>query len=166
MLGLGADISHASILSEVIQLDVHSITSVDVDDEDVGITIITHDAATKAALLSGITNSTGAKVNGTATLTVTNTTSDPDAVAVDTFNVFKYLEGADHLYFLSLETSDITSPGSADYRGVDLTDSGFVGDSLDASGSGDIYNFSLVLSVPGYLDSDADTLTNISIDAA
>lgn len=165
MLGLGTGIQYPSSLS-LVKLAIQDLVTTDIDDENVMVTFTSSNAATRNALLSGITQATGAKVNGTFELTVTNVTSDPDDVAVDTFNVFQYDSGNTTLFFLSLATSNITISGSADYHAVDLTAGTFVGDSLDASGSGEIYSFSGALSIPGFDTSDSISVVNLSIDAA
>ena len=56
----------------LIQLALAEVAIVDTDDENVAVVIKVTDIDTKTALLDGITQSTGAKVNGTATLTVEN----------------------------------------------------------------------------------------------
>ena len=175
MLGLGADILHASAPSAT-QLK-HSVSGsaflvTDTDDENVMVLFSTNDAATRAALLDGITQGTGKKVNGTFDLTVTNVTADPDKVGTKTFNVFQYLGVSEQFYFLAPDSSDITISTADDYKKVDLTvatflDSGGSDAELDASGSGEIYNFTGVLNITGFDSStNAGTSDNLSIDAA
>ena len=174
MLGLGVDILHGVTLSSV-KLLINAATVLDTDDENVSVQLAITDSATQRALLNGITQSTGAKVNGTVALTVTNQDtlgSNSARTGTKTFNVFQYTSGSEVFYFLSPATSDI-SIGSdpSNYFAVDLTvatflDSGGSDANLDAAGSGEIYNFSAVLSIPGFEDSDAVAQNNISIDAA
>tara|TARA_R100001510_G_C7656338_1_gene216238 strand:+ start:6872 stop:7417 length:546 start_codon:yes stop_codon:yes gene_type:complete len=181
MLGLGADILHASAPS-VTQLKLSgflfdgSVGSTffvnETDDENVMVLFRTTDTATKAALLDGITQGTGKKVNGTFDLTVTNVTADPDKVGTKTFNIFQYLASSEEIYFLAPDTSNITISSGNDYQKVDLTvatflDSGGSDAELDASGSGEIYNFTGVLNITGFDSStNAGTSDNLSIDAA
>ena len=175
MLGLGADILHASAPS-VTQLK-HSVSGnaffvTAIDDENVMVLFSTNDAATRAALLDGITKGPGKKVNGTFDLTVTNVTADPDKVGTKTFNVFQYLGVSEQFYFLAPDSSDITISSADDYRKVDLTvntflDSGGSDAELDASGSGEIYTFTGSLNITGFDSStDAGVSANMSIDAA
>ena len=137
------------------------------DDENVAVVFVVNDSTTQAAMLSGVTQGAGAKVNGTFTLTVTNMTADPNLVGVDTFNVFMYAgAGAPHLFFLSLATSDITVSSAADTRAVDLTastflDSGGSDAGLDASGSGERYGFSGFLTIT---DDSLDSTTSNTIE--
>ena len=175
MLGLGVDILHASAPS-VTQLK-HSVSGnaffvTATDDENVMVTFSTNDAATRAALLDGITKGPGKKVNGTFDLTVTNVTADPDKVGTKTFNVFQYLGVSEQVYFLAPDSSDITISTADDYKKVDLTVNTFLDSEgsdaeLDASGSGEIYTFTGVLNITGFDSStDAGVSDNISIDAA
>ena len=177
MLGLGVDILHTSAPS-VTQLKhspvggSHAFLVTANDDENVMVLFSTFDAVTKAALLDGITQGNGKKVNGTFDLTVTNVTADPDKVGTKRFNVFQYLGANDQVYFLAPDTSDITISSADDYKKVDLTvatflDSGGSDAELDASGSGEIYNFTGTLNITGFDSStDAGVLSNLSIDAA
>mgnify|MGYP003129404474 FL=1 len=174
MLGLGADISHGVTLSSV-KLLINVTTVLDTDDENVSVQFAITDSATQNALLNGITQSTGAKVNGTVALTVTNQDtlgSNSARTGTKTFNIFQYTSGSEIFYFLSPATSDISIGSDVNnYFAVDLTvatflDSGGSDANLDAAGSGEIYNFSAVLSIPGFEDSDAAVVNNISIDAA
>jgi len=175
VLGLGVDILHASAPS-VTQLK-HSVSGnaffvTATDDENVMVTFSTNDAATRAALLDGITKGPGKKVNGTFDLTVTNVTADPDKVGTKTFNVFQYLGVSEQVYFLAPDSSDITISTADDYKKVDLTVNTFLDSEgsdaeLDASGSGEIYTFTGVLNITGFDSStDAGVSDNISIDAA
>ena len=170
MLGLGTNITYQSPQS-AIKLVLGSLTTTDADDENVMVAFVVSDADTQAALLNGITQATGAKVNGTFTLTVTNVTADPDLVGTDTFNVFQYNAASTAIYFMSLATSNITVSSGADYQAIDLTaatflNSGGTDAGLDASGAGEIYNFEGFLSIPGFESSDSVSTNNISIDAA
>ncbi len=170
MLGLGTGIQYPSSLS-LVKLAVAALTTTDVDDENVMVAFTVTDSDTAAALVDGITQATGAKVNGTFELTVTNVTADPDLVGTDTFNVFQYNVASTAIYFLSLATSNITISSGEDYQAVDLTAATFLNSGgsdagLDASGSGEIYNFSGVLSIPGFESSAEVSTNNISIDAA
>jgi hypothetical protein len=170
MLGLGTNITYQSPKS-AIKLALSSLTTTDTDDENVMVAFVVSDADTQAALVDGITQQTGAKVNGTFTLTVTNVTADPDLVGTDTFNVFQYNAASTAIYFISLATSNITVSSSADYQAVDLTAATFLNSGgsdagLDASGAGEIYNFEGFLSIPGFDSSDSVSTNNISIDAA
>ena len=170
MLGLGAGVVYQSPQS-AIKLIVAALTTTDTDDENVMVAFTVTDADTQAALLNGISQATGAKVNGTVELTVTNVTADPDLVGTDTFNVFQYNSASTSIYFLSLATSNITISSGDDYQAVDLTlatflNSGGSDAGLDASGSGEIYNFAGVLSIPGFDSSALVSTNNISIDAA
>tara|TARA_R110002020_G_scaffold40551_3_gene119817 strand:- start:3089 stop:3601 length:513 start_codon:yes stop_codon:yes gene_type:complete len=170
MLGLGTDIVYQSPQS-AIKLVLTGLTTTDLDDENVMVAFTVTDADTQAALLSGITQATGAKVNGTLELTVTNVTADPDLVGTDTFNVFQYSNLSTAIYFISLATSNITISSGADYQAVDLTAATFLNSGgsdagLDASGSGEIYNFASILSIPGFESSESIAISNISIDAA
>ena len=170
MLGLGTNITYQSPQS-AIKLVLGSLTTTDADDENVMVAFVVSDADTQAALLNGITQATGAKVNGTFTLTVTNVTADPDLVGTDTFNVFQYNAASTAIYFMSLATSNISVSTGADYQAIDLTaatflNSGGTDAGLDASGAGEIYNFEGFLSIPGFESSDSVSTNNISIDAA
>jgi len=170
MLGLGTNITYQSPQS-AIKLVVAGLTTTDADDENVMVAFTVSDSDTQAALLNGITQATGAKVNGTFTLTVTNVTADPDLVGTDTFNVFQYNAASTAIYFISLATSNITVSTGADYQAVDLTAATFLNSGgsdagLDASGAGEIYNFEGFLSIPGFESSVSVSTNNISIDAA
>ena len=139
MLGLGTDIIHQSPQS-AIKLVLTALTTTDTDDENVMVAFTVTDSDTQAALLNGITQATGAKANGTFTLTVTNVTADPDLVGTDTFNVFQYNAASTAIYFMSLATSNITVSSGADYQAVDLTAATFLNSGgsdagLDASGA-------------------------------
>ena len=157
-------------VQQLVKLSIFAVTVLADDDENMAVKLGITDAATKAALLAGITQGTGNKVNGTCTLTVENDT-DPNDVktAVDTFNIFQYdsttLDAETH-YFLSLATSNITISSGDDYKVVDVTAGTFVGDSLDASGAGDTYDFNCIISIDGFENSDITARNNISIDAA
>jgi hypothetical protein len=170
MLGLGTGIPYPSGLS-ASKLVLSALTTTDLDDENVMVAFTVTDAVTQAALVADITQATGAKANGTFELTVTNVTADPDLVGTDTFNVFQYNAASTAIYFLSLATSNITISSGDDYQAVDLTastflDSGGSDAGLDASGSGEIYNFQGVLSISGFESSVSVATNNISIDAA
>ena len=173
MLGLGTGIQYPSSLS-LIPLVLAEVAIVDTDDENVAVVIKVTDIETKTALLDGITQSTGAKVNGTVALTVTNQDtlgSNSARTGTKTFNVFQYNGANQAFYFLATAASNITISSADDYNTVDLTDATFLDSggsdaNLDAAGSGEIYNFSAVLSIPGFEDSDAVAQNNISIDAA
>jgi len=170
MLGLGADIVYQSPQS-AIKLVLGGLTTTDTDDENVMVAFTATDADTQAALLNGVTQASGAKVNGTFELTVTNVTADPDLVGTDTFNVFQYHIASTAIYFISLAASNITISSADDYEAVDLTAATFLNSGgsdagLDASGSGEIYNFSGFLSIPGFESSVEVSTNNISIDAA
>ena len=169
MLGLGSGIQYPSGVS-AIKLSLYSVIVLADDDENVMVQFVVNDADTKAALLSGITQATGAKVNGTCLCTVSNRTNTSDIkTASDTFNIFQYESGGltdEVYYFLSLATSNITISSDADYKAVDFTAGTFIGDSIDASGAGDVYNISCVISIPGFDDSDSKARNNVSIDAA
>jgi hypothetical protein len=170
MLGLGTDIVYQSPQS-AIKLIVAALTTTDTDDENVMVAFTVTDADTQAALVAGVTQATGAKVNGTFELTVTNTTADPDLEGTDTFNVFQYSSASTAIYFISLAASNITISSGDDYQAVDLTVSTFLNSGgsdagLDASGAGEIYNFKGVLSIPGFDSAALVSTNNISIDAA
>jgi hypothetical protein len=157
-------------VQQLVKLSIFSVIVLADDDENVIVKLFISDAATRAALLNGITQGTGNKVNGTCTLTVENDTDPSDVkTAVDTFNIFQYDSTtltAEKDYFLSLATSNITISSGDDYKAVDLTAGTFVGDSLDASGSGNTYDFNCIISIPGFETSDITSRNNISIDAA
>lgn len=173
MLGLGTGIQYPSSLS-LVKLVLGAVATSDVDDENVAVIIATTDADTSTALLDGISQATGAKVNGTVALTVTNQDtlgSNSARTGTKTFNVFQYSGANQTFYFLATAASDITISSADDYNTVDLTasdflDSGGSDANLDAAGTGEIYNFSAVLSIPGFEDADAVVQNNISIDAA
>tara|TARA_R100000084_G_C4550694_1_gene99909 strand:- start:20 stop:541 length:522 start_codon:yes stop_codon:yes gene_type:complete len=173
MLGLGADISHGVTLSSV-KLLINATTVLDTDDENVSVQFAITDSATQNALLNGITQSTGAKVNGTVALTVTNQDtlgSNSARTGTKTFNVFQYNGANQAFYFLATAASNITISSADDYNTVDLTDATFLDSggsdaNLDAAGTGEIYDFDAVLSIPGFEDSDVVVQDNISIDAA
>ena len=173
MLGLGAGIQYPSSLS-LVKLVLGAVATTDVDDENVAVIIAVTDAATRAALLDGITQDDGAKVNGTAALTVENHDtlgSNSHRIGTKTFNVFQYDGANQTFYFLATATSDITISSVNDYNTVDLTDATFLDSggsdaNLDAAGTGEIYDFDVVLSIPGFNDSDVVVQNNISIDAA
>jgi hypothetical protein len=170
MLGLGLSVTHQSPQS-AIKLILNGLTTTDTDDENVMVAFTVTDSDTQAALVDGITQATGAKVNGTFTLTVTNVTADPDRVGTDTFNVFQYNGASTSVFFMSLATSNITVSSGDDYQAIDLTaatflDSGGSDAGLDASGAGEIYNFEGFLSIPGFESSASVSTNNISIDAA
>ena len=170
MLGLGTNITYQSPQS-AIKLIVAALTTTDTDDENVMVAFTVTDSDTQAALVDGITQATGAKVNGTFELTVTNVTANPDLAGTDTFNVFQYNSASTSIYFLSLATSNITISSGDDYQAVDLTAATFLNTGgsdagLDASGSGEIYNFAGVLSIPGFDSAALVSTNNISIDAA
>ena len=59
MLGLGAGIQYPSSLS-LVKLAIQDLATTDIDDENVMVTFTSSDAATRDALLSGITQATGA----------------------------------------------------------------------------------------------------------
>ena len=174
MLGLGTGIQYPSSLS-LIPLVLAEVAIVDTDDENVAVVIKVTDIETKTALLDGITQSTGAKVNGTATLTVENHDtlgSNSHRIGTKTFNIFQYTSSGQVFYFLSTATSDITIGGDPDnYEAVDLTvatflDSGGSDANLDAAGTGEVYDFDVFISIPGFEDSNVVVQNNISIDAA
>jgi len=75
MLGLGAGIQYPSSLS-LVKLAIQDLVTTDIDDENVMVTFTSSNAATRNALLSGITQATGAKVNGTFELTVAASVGD------------------------------------------------------------------------------------------
>ena len=62
MLGLGTGIQYPSSLS-LVKLVVAQVATADVDDENVSVVIAITDADTRTALLDGISQATGAKVN-------------------------------------------------------------------------------------------------------
>ena len=169
MLGLGSGIQYPSG-GIAIKLLIYSVVVASDDDENVVVKLFIDDVETRAALLDGITQGTGNKVNGTCILTVENDTDPSDVkTAVDTFNIFQYDSTtltAEKDYFLSLASSNITISSGDDYKVVDLTAGTFVGDSLDASGAGDTYDFDCAISITGFDDSDRRARNNISIDAA
>mgnify|MGYP001472308430 FL=1 len=174
MLGLGTGIQYPSSLS-LIPLVLAEVAIVDTDDENVAVVIKVTDIETKTALLDGITQSTGAKVNGTATLTVENHDtlgSNSHRIGTKTFNIFQYTSSGQVFYFLSTATSDITIGGDPDnYEAVDLTvatflDSGGSDANLDAAGTGEIYDFDVFISISGFEDSNVVVIDNVSIDAA
>ena len=174
MLGLGTGIQYPSSLS-LIPLALAEVAIVDTDDENVSVVIKVTDIETKTALLDGITQSTGAKVNGTATLTVENQDtlgSNTHRIGTKTFNIFQYTSSGQVFYFLSTATSDITIGGDPDnYEAVDLTvatflDSGGSDANLDAAGTGEVYDFDVFISIPGFEDSNVVVIDNVSIDAA
>ena len=159
----------------LIQLALAEVSIVDTDDENVAVVIKVTDIDTKTALLDGITQSTGAKVNGTATLTVENHDTlgtNTHRIGTKTFNIFQYDGSGQVYYFLSTATSDITIGGDPDnYEAVDLTASGFVAPGggsamLSAGGSGEIYDFDVFISIAGFEDSNVVVIDNVSIDAA
>jgi|TARA_R100000149_G_scaffold66371_1_gene44838 hypothetical protein len=158
----------------LVKLAVLQVATSDVDDENVSVVLAVTDADTRTALLDGISQATGAKVNGTVALTVTNQDtlgSNSARTGTKTFNVFQYNGANQAFYFLATAASNITISSADDYNTVDLTDATFLDSggsdaNLDAAGSGEIYNFSAVLSIPGFEDSDAVAQNNISIDAA
>lgn len=173
MLGLGAGIQYPSSLS-LVKLAVSQVATTDIDDENVSVVIAITDAATRAALLDGITQDDGAKVNGTVALTVENHDtlgSNSHRIGTKTFNVFQFNGANQAFYFLATATSDITISSGNDYNTVDLTDATFLDSggsdaNLDAAGAGEVYDFDAVLSIPGFEDSDVVVQNNISIDAA
>ena len=175
MLGLGTGIQYPSSLS-LIPLVLAEVAIVDTDDENVAVVIAVTNIDTKTALLDGITQSTGAKVNGTATLTVENhdttTGNNVHRIGTKTFNIFQYTGSGQVFYFLSTATSDITIGGDPDnYEEVDLTvatflDSGGSDANLDAAGTGEVYDFDVFISIPGFEDSNVVVINNVSIDAA
>jgi len=67
VLGLGANIVYQSPQS-AIKLVVAALTTTDTDDENVMVAFTVTDSDTQAALVDGITQATGAKVNGTLSL--------------------------------------------------------------------------------------------------
>tara|TARA_Y100000816_G_scaffold10992_1_gene7191 strand:- start:746 stop:1276 length:531 start_codon:yes stop_codon:yes gene_type:complete len=158
----------------LIQLALAEVAIVDTDDENVAVVIKVTDVDTKTALLDGITQSTGAKVNGTATLTVENHDTlgtNTHIIGTKTFNIFQYTGSGQVFYFLSLATSDITISSADDYEAVDLTASGFVAPGggsamLSAGGSGEVYDFDVFISIAGFEDSNVVVIDNVSIDAA
>ena len=159
----------------LIQLALAEVAIVDTDDENVAVVIKVTDIDTKTALLDGITQSTGAKVNGTATLTVENHDtlgSNSHRIGTKTFNIFQYDGSGQVFYFLSTATSDITIGGDPDnYEAVDLTvatflDSGGSDANLDAAGTGEVYDFDVFISIAGFEDSNVVVIDNVSIDAA
>ena len=159
----------------LVKLAVLQVATSDVDDENVSVVLAVTDADTRTALLDGISQATGAKVNGTVALTVENHDtlgSNSHRIGTKTFNIFQYTSSGQVFYFLSTATSDITIGGDPDnYEAVDLTvatflDSGGSDANLDAAGTGEIYDFDAVLSIPGFEDSDVVVQNNISIDAA
>ena len=155
---------------QLVKLSIYGVHVLADDDENIAVKLHISDVATRAALLAGITQGTGNKVNGTCILSVDNDTDPSDEkTAVDTFNIFQYDStggSAEVFYFLSLATSNITISSGDDYKVVDVTAGTFVGDSLDASGAGDTYDFNCSISIPGFEDSDVTARNNISIDAA
>jgi hypothetical protein len=173
MLGLGTGIQYPSSLS-LVKLVVAQVATADVDDENVSVVIAVTDADTRTALLDGISQATGAKVNGTVALTVTNQDtlgSNSARTGTKTFNVFQYNGANQAFYFLATAASNITISSADDYNTVDLTDATFLDSggsdaNLDAAGTGEIYDFDAVLSIPGFEDSDVVVQDNISIDAA
>ena len=173
MLGLGTNIQYSKTIS-LARLSVAAIATSDVDDENVAVVLAVTHAATRAALLSGISQASGAKVNGTAVLTVENHDtlgSNSHRIGSKTFNVFQYNGANESFYFLSTATSNITISDGTDYNTVDLTDATFLNSggsdaNLDAAGTGEIYDFDAVLSISGFADSDVVVQDNISIDAA
>ena len=173
MLGLGTGTQYPSSLS-LVKLVVGAVATDDTDDENVAVTLATNDVATQNALLDGISQSTGAKVNGTVALTVENHDtlgSNSHRIGTKTFNVFQFANGNSQFYFLSTAASDITISSADDYKAVDLTvatflDSGGSDANLDAAGSGEVYDFDAVLSITGFADSAVVVQDSISIDAA
>lgn len=173
MLGLGADITHGGLAS-AFQLVLYSTATTDVDDENVSVVFAVLSSDTAAALLSGITQGTGNKVNGTVELTVNNHDtlgSDVARAGTKIFNVFQFIGNNQAFYFLSTSTSNITISAASDYQVVDLTDATFLNSegsdaNLDAAGSGEVYDFQVILSIPGFEDSEAVVTNAISIDAA
>ena len=173
MLGLGSGIQYSSAIS-LVKLSVLAIDALDVDDENVAIVLAVTNLGTRTALLSGISQATGAKVNGTAVLTVENHDtlgSNSHRIGSKTFNVFQYNGANQSFYFLSTATSDITISSGTDYNTVDLTVATFLNSGgsdagLDSAGTGEIYDFDAVLSITGFVDSDVVVQDNISIDAA
>ena len=79
-------------VQQLVKLSIYSVIVLADDDENVAVKLYISDAATKAALLAGITQGIGNKVNGTCILTVLNDTDPSDVkTAVDTFNIFLIL---------------------------------------------------------------------------
>ena len=150
------------------------LTINDLNDESIFVLLGSLDDATRTAMVNGKTQGTGNRMNGTVTLTVTNTTEDPDKVGVKTFNIFQYVGTTTVFYFLSDETEDITiSDASAggDFYQVDLTaddflDSGGSAAGLGVTGSSAEFNFSAVINIPGDFLDETITASAISIDAA
>ena len=162
-------------VQQLVKLSLAEISIVDTDDENVAVVIKVTNIDTKTALVDGITQSTGAKVNGTATLTVENHDtlgSNSHRIGTKTFNIFQYTGSGQVFYFLSTAASDITIGGDpANYEAVDLTvatflDSGGSDANLDAAGTGEIYDFDVFISIPGFEDSNVVVIDNVSIDAA
>lgn len=170
MLGLGADISHAVTPSVLVPLVINSaLFTFDNNDESLQIVIQYTDSATQNAIADGQGISQFARLNGTVTLTLTNVTADPDIVGTKTFNVFRTTTGFNTSAYVSVNTgSSISGISEAffDLTGSNFLDSGGSAANLDASGAGEIYSFSAVLSIDGFADSNAAVATNISIDAA
>ena len=170
MLGLGSSLISGSAPSSLTPLALQTTATTATNDENVQVIFTVFDGPTRAAITKNKTLGTGKRMNGTAALTATNITADPEIVGSDVFNVFQFINGNTVFFFLSLDTNDITINNAASYLTVDLTDSGFVDGSgdvdLDASGSGERYNFSLTLSIDGFKASEPVTSSNISIDAA
>ena len=172
MLGLGTGIEYQGLSAD--KLSVNTVTVIDTDDENVAVLLTITNAMTRDALLDGVTQATGAKVNGTVTLTVENHDtlgSNSHRIGTKTFNVFQYDSSSVVFYFLSAATSDITISGASDYEEVDLTvatflDSGGSDANLDAAGAGEVYDFDVILSITGFDDSDVTVRDSQSIDAA
>ena len=169
MLGLGADISHAVAPSGLVSLVVDaSLFVAENSDESVAIVLSYTDTATQNAIADGTTGTSQFdRLNGTLTLTVTNVTADPDIVGTKTFNLFRASSVSNAgAYVSTSESISGISEAFFDLTGSNFLDSGGSAANLDASGAGEIYSFSAVLSIDGFADSNASVRTNISIDAA
>tara|TARA_R110002020_G_scaffold121752_2_gene276723 strand:- start:1168 stop:1677 length:510 start_codon:yes stop_codon:yes gene_type:complete len=169
MLGLGADISHAVAPSGLVPLVVDaSLFVAENNDESVAIVLTYSDSATINATTDGTTGTSQFdRLNGTLKLTVTNVTADPDIVGSKTFNLFRASSVSDASAYVSTgESMSSITEAFFDLTGSNFLDSGGSAANLDASGAGEIYSFSAVLSIDGFEDSNASVRTNISIDAA
>ena len=156
MLGLGSSLCAQSYAGGDIEL---VLTGVTVD-----------------AMLNGITQSAGAKVNGTCTVKLANFTeyglTESDK-GVDTFNIFQINPALSTVFFLSLATSDITISSLDDYYAVNLTvntwlDPAGADAELDSTDAAALYYFHemYIDSIIGAVASNEVNATLISVDAA
>ena len=176
MLGLGSSLFTESVVGGDIKAILANVAISHSDDENVRILLTVTNVNTQNALLSGITSSSGAKVNGTCTVELANVTeygSSASDIGVDTFNIFQLLEANSTFYFLSLAASDITINSVDDYEQVDLTaitwlDPSGADAELGVTGSAAIFIFhNMELNLgSGFLKSDTIDASPLPIDNA